>query len=70
MEEKRGWYFTMATLFIRSGWGWGRDGGEGRGKSGAWNPGGKSPWQGRSKFPYLPLAWGGLEATWGPLGGS
>uniref|UniRef100_A0A4W2I0L1 Tetratricopeptide repeat domain 22 n=1 Tax=Bos indicus x Bos taurus TaxID=30522 RepID=A0A4W2I0L1_BOBOX len=31
MEEKRGWYFTMATLFIRSGWGWGWDGGEGRG---------------------------------------
>lgn len=40
---------------------------------GAWNPGGKwlspSPWQGRSKFPSLPLAWGGLEATRGPLGG-
>lgn len=31
MEEKRGWYFTMATLFIRSGWWWGWDGGEGRG---------------------------------------
>lgn len=36
MEEKRCWYFTMATLFIRSGWGWGWDGGEGRGLGGRW----------------------------------
>lgn len=36
MEEKRGWYFTMATLFIRSGWGWGWDGVEGQGRVGRW----------------------------------
>lgn len=55
MEEKRGWYFTMATLFIRSGWEGGAQNMEG---GVAWN---LSLWQGLPEFPSLPLAWGGED---------